>query len=334
MTYYTNIVQFDDEGNDVLFLQRMLRLVDCDPGALDADFGNATLAAVKEFQADCGLTVDGICGANTWEKLYNRVAEIQTALNKFGYKLTVDGNVGSSGTATIQALQNFQSKNGLDTDWICGPATSAKLGIKATGKSAVAAQTANTAVAKSPTVKTGSFVGKKFYISQGHGGSDGGASGNGLTESHITLDLGFKVGALLQAKGATVMLSRSGDYYKSLNSRTSEANSWGADYFVSIHENAFSDTSANGTEVWYYAGSTVGTKMASSVCNSLVSTLGSTKRGIKTGDLWEINQTNMPAILCEGLFITNPTDASKMDSDADLHKQAVAIVNGLINALA
>jgi len=34
------------------------------------------------------------------------------------------------------------------------------------------------------------------------------------------------------------------------------------------------------------------------------------------------------------LFITNPTDASKMDSDADLHKQAVAIVNGLINALA
>ena len=331
---YDVIVQFNDEGSDVLFLQRMLRIVDCDPGALDGDFGNATLAATKELQADYGLAVDGICGTNTWRKLYDRVAEIQTALNKFGYKLTVDGNVGSSGVATIQALQNFQSKNGLDTDWICGPATSAKLGIKATGKSAVVAQTANTAVAKAPTVKTGSFSGKKFYISQGHGGSDGGASGNGLTEKNITLDLGFKVGALLQAKGATVMLSRSGDYYKSLNSRTSEANSWGADYFVSIHENSFSDTSVNGTEIWYYAGSTVGAKMASSVCNSLVSTLGSKSRGIKTGDLWEINQTNMPAILCEGLFITNPTDAGKMDSDADLHKQAVAIVNGLINALA
>ena len=334
MNYYTNLVRFGQTGADVLFLQRMLHIVDCDPGALDGDFGNATLSATGEFQADYGLEVDRICGPNTWHQLYDRVAEIQTALNKFGYKLVVDGNIGSSGTATIQALQNFQSKNGLETDWICGPKTCAKLGIPEIGKSQVAAQTANTAVAKAPTVKTGSFSGKKFYISQGHGGSDGGASGNGLTEKNITLDLGFKVGALLQAKGATVMLSRSGDYYKSLNSRTSEANSWGADYFVSIHENAFSDTSANGTEVWYYAGSTVGAKMASSVCNSLVSTLGSTKRGIKTGDLWEINQTNMPAILCEGLFITNPTDAGKMNSDADLHKQAVAIVNGLINALA
>jgi len=333
MNYYTNIVQFNDEGDDVLFLQRMLRIVDCDPGVLDGDFGNATAAATGEFQADYGLEVDKICGPNTWHKLYDRVAEIQTALNKFGYKLVVDGNIGSSGVATIHALQNFQSTHGLDTDWICGPSTSAKLGIKATGKSAVAVQTANTAVAKSPTVKTGSLSGKKFYISQGHGGSDGGASGNGLTEKNITLDLGFKVGALLQQKGATVMLSRSGDYYKSLNSRTSEANSWGADYFVSIHENAFSDTSVNGTEIWYYAGSTVGAKMASSVCNSLVSTLGSKSRGIKTGDLWEINQTNMPAILCEGLFITNPIDAGKMDSDADLYKQAVAIVNGLVDAV-
>ena len=38
-------------------------------GGYDGDFGSGTLAAVKKFQKEKGLTVDGIVGAKTWKAL-------------------------------------------------------------------------------------------------------------------------------------------------------------------------------------------------------------------------------------------------------------------------
>ena len=334
LNYYTKQVQFNDQNDSVLFLQRMLHIVDCDPGDLDGDFGNATLAATKEFQNDYGLDADGICGVLTWHKLYDRVATIQQALNVFGCNVTVDGNVGSSGMTTVNALLYVQRAKGLTQDWICGPATSKALNIDYISKDLeFVATTSNTAKVVQ-TEDSGRLDGLLFYISPGHGGSDSGAVGNGLKESDIVLDLGFKVGALLQAHGAKVMLGRTGNYYKSLVSRTSEANAAKADYYISIHENAAESTQANGTEVWYAPGSTTGGALATSVCNNIVKALGSTNRGAKAGDLWEVQQSNMTAILSEGLFITNSGNASLMDSDDDKYRQALAITNGIVEYLA
>lgn len=60
-----------DSGTYVTLLQTMLiqRGYSCGSYGADGKFGNATLAAVKAFQADAGLTADGVVGRKTWDAL-------------------------------------------------------------------------------------------------------------------------------------------------------------------------------------------------------------------------------------------------------------------------
>ncbi|GGV27370.1 hypothetical protein GCM10010495_49360 [Kitasatospora herbaricolor] len=115
---------------------------------VDGDFGPTTAVAVKGFQSAVGLTVDGQVGAATKSALYATptaavrltsphcavvvrqgerdgcVTELQRRLNGRGAALTVDGDFGP---ATLTAVKNFQSANGLGPDGLVGPATKAKL---------------------------------------------------------------------------------------------------------------------------------------------------------------------------------------------------------------
>lgn len=58
-----------DKGDAVAELQRILTKLGYDLGDIDGKFGAKTKAAVKAFQRDNGLTVDGVCGPATWRKL-------------------------------------------------------------------------------------------------------------------------------------------------------------------------------------------------------------------------------------------------------------------------
>ncbi len=84
-------------------------------GAIDGIAGAGTKAAVRAFQRDHGLTVDGIYGTNTNAKL---VACIKSLQAKIG--VTQDGLVG---TNTINAIKAVQRKYGLTVDGIAGTAT-------------------------------------------------------------------------------------------------------------------------------------------------------------------------------------------------------------------
>ena len=85
---------------------------------------------VKKFQKTNKLTTDGIVGPNTWNKLFvtvkngssgNAVKAAQYLLkNKYGYSIDVDG---SFGPATQSAVKDFQTRKGLSSDGIVGPAT-------------------------------------------------------------------------------------------------------------------------------------------------------------------------------------------------------------------
>src|SRR3954449_10692833 len=57
------------QGEWVTYLQQLLSQAGFDPGAVDGDFGNATLQAVTSFQSNRGLTADGVVGAQTWAAL-------------------------------------------------------------------------------------------------------------------------------------------------------------------------------------------------------------------------------------------------------------------------
>ena len=92
--------------------------------AIDGIEGAGTKEAYKNFQRDNGLTVDGIYGVQTDGKLIICIKDLQNLLNKYGYNLAVDGIVGN---ATLNAIRDFQSKNGLAVDGIAGTNTMNKL---------------------------------------------------------------------------------------------------------------------------------------------------------------------------------------------------------------
>lgn len=68
----------------------------------------------------------------------------------------------------------------------------------------------------------------KIFIDPGHGGSDPGATGNGLQEKTLTLQIALALRTILtnEYEGVTVLLSRTSDQYVSLSDRTNAANNW------------------------------------------------------------------------------------------------------------
>lgn len=182
--------------------------------------------------------------------------------------------------------------------------------------------------------------GKKIVIDPGHGGTDPGAVGpTGKQEKDVTLKVGLKVRDLLQSYGFTVIMTRTGDYRLDENpstdllKRAKVANDNNADLFVSIHSNSFSDPSANGTETFYYTSEPIGStaqKLASSIQGKLVSALGLANRRVEPNNLSVLRNTNMPAVLTELAFISNPKEEALLITNDFQDKAARAIVEGIL----
>jgi N-acetylmuramoyl-L-alanine amidase len=92
---------------------------------------------------------------------------------------------------------------------------------------------------------------KKVVIDAGHGGRDSGAVGlRGLREKDVALSVALRLKRLLESRGVSVSMTRSGDRFLSLMERSRVANRSGADLFLSIHCNAASNRSAGGVETF------------------------------------------------------------------------------------
>ena len=92
----------------------------------------------------------------------------------------------------------------------------------------------------------------RIVIDAGHGGHDPGATGKGVTESELVLDVALRLEKLLQkAPGVEVILTRRTDEFIALQERTAIANREGADLFLSIHANASSNAQARGVETYF-----------------------------------------------------------------------------------
>ena len=182
----------------------------------------------------------------------------------------------------------------------------------------------------------------KIYIDQGHNPSspNAGAEGNGLVEQDITYNVGIILADLLRQNGNfDVKLSRPTESTSlgtsnstSLRARTDDANSWGADYFVSIHANASTNPSISGSEVLVYSQPSVASELGSDILYWLNRITGLRNRGIITrSGLYVLRKTAMPAVLVEHGFISNPSDAALMDSNPALF--AEGIYNGILDYL-
>lgn len=147
----------------------------------------------------------------------------------------------------------------------------------------------------------------KVYIDCGHGGSDSGAVNGQNYESHIVLSVGLHLKKLLLETGKfEVKLSRETDVYKTLQQRTNEANSWGADIFISLHNNSAENKSANGLETFCYKFKY--RKLADHINNGILQFFQMNNRGVKEGNFHVIRESKMNACLTELAFISNESD--------------------------
>lgn len=178
---------------------------------------------------------------------------------------------------------------------------------------------------------------KVLLLDAGHGGSDPGASGNGIIEKDMNLTILQKVAKALSKTDIKVYVTRDSDVYPSNSSRAQTANAI-ADAMVSIHMNAGSAV-ANGTEVLYKnhtndtGSGLTSEKLAQLLQESIVAATGNTSRGTKLRtDLLILNTTTVPAVIVETVFISNPGDAVKISQEDYQDKVANAIASAIIEA--
>jgi N-acetylmuramoyl-L-alanine amidase len=153
-----------------------------------------------------------------------------------------------------------------------------------------------------------------------------------LREQNIVYVIGQELATLLRQNGNfEVRLSRPTEETQlgtsnatSLAARVNDANSWGADYFISLHNNASEITSASGTEAYVYSRAGEAFPLAQSIVTSVTDLTGLPDRGtfVRSG-LYVLRKTAMPAVLVELGFITNPGDAALMNQNPRLFAQGV-----------
>lgn len=173
----------------------------------------------------------------------------------------------------------------------------------------------------------------KLYLDPGHGGSDSGAIGNNLKEKDIVLNIGLRIRNILvnEYENVEVKMSRTTDIYRTLTERTDEANSWGANYFLSIHVNSYNEQ-AQGYEDYIHdnlSDSSITATYQDIMHQEIMKVNGLWDRGQKKANFHVLQETKMSAILTENGFIDNNNDAIKLADPNWRDKVARGHVNGL-----
>lgn len=214
----------------------------------------------------------------------------------------------------------------------------------------------------------------KIVIDPGHGGYDTGTIGpNGLEEKDLVLEVGRRLGKLLETRlGAEVVYTRKDDTFIPLETRTAVANQSRADLFVSIHANSSHDAAARGVETYYlnFTSSPEALEVAArenavseksiyelqdlvkkialkekieesrefagDVQESLHSGLAVKSpairdRGVKKAPFIVLIGANMPSILAEISFVSNPTDEHRLATSEYRQRIAESLYRGIAN---
>jgi len=212
----------------------------------------------------------------------------------------------------------------------------------------------------------------KIVIDPGHGGHDTGTIGpNGLQEKDLVLEVGRRLGKLLESRlGAEVVYTRKDDSFIPLETRTAIANQQRADLFISIHANSSGDPDARGVETYYlnFTSSPEALEVAArenavseksiyelqdlvkkialkekieesrefagDVQESLHSGLAAKSpairnRGVKKAPFIVLIGANMPSILAEISFVSNPTDERRLETSDYRQRIAESLYRGI-----
>ena len=229
--------------------------------------------------------------------------------------------------------------------------------------------TTNTQTAQTQTQPNTSTGNKKYTIvvDPGHGGHDSGARGNGYNEKDIALQVATKLANNLR-QDYNVIMTRNSDFFVPLDTRAKIGNDANADFFISIHLNSSSSSSANGTEVFYFSKKDQGSyaaqvakfenkvdgsygdvpfsdfilndifyrknqktsqAIAESVLDGLINLTGLRRRGVFGANFAVLRGSNSPSILVELGFMNNYSDLSHYLTPEGQESAASAIGNAI-----
>lgn len=174
-----------------------------------------------------------------------------------------------------------------------------------------------------------------IVLDPGHGGKDPGAISGAYTEKSIVLKVTNLVKEKLEADGAIVKMTRTGDTFPTLDERIQFTKANYGELFVSIHTNSFTTAKPNGTETYYSVKSNENEKedvvLATNINNLIVKNADMTNRGVKRNDYKVIVGLKIPAVLLELGFISNDADRAKLVSDKYVEIFADSIYQGIVD---
>ncbi len=309
---------------------------------LHACFDDSVDRAVRAFQQERGLTVDGVVGVQTFRRLEEArwslgdrvlsfspghlvsgddVLALQRRLSGLGFDLgRVDGVFGPR---TDLALREFQRSVGVDPDGTCGPETFRAIERLRRTMSGGGVATTLREMHALESLRSG-VADKVVVLDPGHGGGDTGVAEGGLTEATVAGDLASRVEGRLAAIGVQVLLTRSpdGDQSPEESERAAFANDTSADLVLSLHVDAVASATPAGCATFYYGdalagtGSSLGARLAEMLQDEICARTDLTdcRTHAKTWDL--LRMTRMPAVRLECGYLSSPRDARRLQDPA------------------
>ncbi len=177
-----------------------------------------------------------------------------------------------------------------------------------------------------------------IVLDPGHGGLDNGASIAGVDEDELNLEISFALKEELESRGATVYMTRTDDqdmtrrdynYSKQddMYLRALKIDEYQPDLFLSIHLNS-SNSSAWGSQVFYYKKSEDGKRLADSIHNQM-KTLTGTRKNISSSSFYILRATQSLGVLIECGFLSNANERGQLKSRSYHKKLATVISDGI-----
>lgn len=180
---------------------------------------------------------------------------------------------------------------------------------------------------KTNTTATEAIEKYAVLIDPGHGGIDAGATGNGVVEKEINLEIAKFLKCYIETNGGTAYMTRTEDTNTAdpnrekgvtqkssdLKNRKQSIENLKADIFVSIHINKFREPKYYGAQVFYDGGAEENRLLAEEIQQSLKETLndGNTRTAKATGDsIYVLKGNTVPSVLVECGFLSNPKEAA------------------------